>query len=60
MCLYPMYHVLKAHGSLAYFEFWHLVKVVLVICLYYKSTFTFYLFIYFLNLILFLNFTKLY
>ena len=47
MCLYPMYHVLKAHGSLAYFEFWHLVKVVLVICLYYKSTFTFYLFIYF-------------
>lgn len=41
MCLYPMHHVLKAHGSSAYLEFWHLVKVVLVIRLYYKSAFTF-------------------
>ena len=36
-----VYHVLKARGSLAYFEFWRLVNVVLIICLYYKSTFTF-------------------
>ena len=36
-----VYHVLKARGSLAYFEFWRLVNMVLVICLYYKSTFTF-------------------